>query len=47
MLPVSTPPNAIAYASGKVPQSAMIRIGLTVDLVLIVVKAGWAYLFWM
>lgn len=47
MLPVSTPPNAIAYASGKVPQSAMIRIGLTVDLVLIVIKAGWAYLFWM
>jgi sodium-dependent dicarboxylate transporter 2/3/5 len=32
MLPVSTPPNAIVYSSGKVPIAAMIRHGLTIDL---------------
>lgn len=47
MLPVSTPPNALAFATGKVPQSSMIRIGLTINLVLVFVKAGWAWLFWM
>ncbi len=47
MLPVSTPPNALAFATGKVPQSWMIRIGLAIDVVLVFVKAGWAWLFWM
>lgn len=32
MLPVSTPPNAIVYASGRVPITAMIRHGLVMDL---------------
>lgn len=47
MLPVSTPPNALAFATGKVPQSAMIKVGFTINIVLVFVKAGWAYLFWM
>ena len=36
MLPVSTPPNAIVYASGLVPVRKMIRHGLMLDIV------GWA-----
>jgi sodium-dependent dicarboxylate transporter 2/3/5 len=32
MLPVSTPPNAIVYASGCVPILAMVRHGLVLDL---------------
>jgi len=33
MLPVSTPPNAIVYSSGRVPITAMIRHGAVIDLV--------------
>jgi solute carrier family 13 (sodium-dependent dicarboxylate transporter), member 2/3/5 len=33
MLPVSTPPNAIVYGSGKVPLTKMIRSGAVFDLV--------------
>jgi sodium-dependent dicarboxylate transporter 2/3/5 len=32
MLPVSTPPNAIVYSSGRVPITAMVRHGFTIDL---------------
>ena len=31
MLPVSTPPNAIAYGSGLVPVREMIRAGIVLD----------------
>jgi len=32
MLPVSTPPNAIVYGSGRVPITAMLRHGMLLDL---------------
>lgn len=32
MLPVSTPPNAIVYSSGRVPITSMIRYGVAIDL---------------
>ena len=31
MLPVSTPPNAIVYGSGRVPIGEMLRTGFLVD----------------
>jgi sodium-dependent dicarboxylate transporter 2/3/5 len=31
MLPVSTPPNAIAYASGMVPITRMVKTGIVFD----------------
>ena len=37
ILPVSTPPNAIVYASGRVPITQMIKYGLIVDVVAVVV----------
>lgn len=33
MLPVSTPPNAIVYASGLIPITTMIRSGVIIDIV--------------
>lgn len=33
MLPIATPPNAIAYATGKINQRQMIRFGLVLNLV--------------
>ena len=32
ILPVSTPPNAIVYASGKVPITVMIKYGILMDI---------------
>ncbi len=32
MLPVATPPNAIVYATGRVPQRQMLRIGLVLNI---------------
>lgn len=47
MLPVATPPNALVFGTGLVPQAAMIRCGLVLNLVCIAVislavTAGWA-----
>ena len=33
MLPISTPPNAIVYASGYIPMTKMIRTGVIIDFV--------------
>ena len=33
MLPVSTPPNAIVYASGYIPITKMIRTGVVIDFI--------------
>jgi solute carrier family 13 (sodium-dependent dicarboxylate transporter), member 2/3/5 len=37
MLPVATGPNAIGYATGRVSQGAMIRLGIMLDLVCLLV----------
>jgi len=37
MLPIATPPNAIVFASGKINQREMIRIGLVLNLVFTVI----------
>jgi sodium-dependent dicarboxylate transporter 2/3/5 len=37
MLPVATPPNAIVFATGQVPQTTMMRCGLVLNLVCIAV----------
>lgn len=36
MMPVGTPPNAIVFGSGRVPQREMIRIGVVLNLVFVV-----------
>ena len=37
VLPVSTPPNAIVYASGRVPITQMIKYGLLMDALAVVI----------
>ena len=46
MLPVGTPPNAIAYSTGKVTMSEMIRAGILLDLIGAVLTIVMAYLLW-
>lgn len=35
MLPVATPPNALVYASGQIPQLIMVKVGFFTNLVCI------------
>ena len=35
-LPISTPPNAIAYSTGLVEQKHMLKVGLTVGIIAMV-----------
>lgn len=44
MLPVSTPPNAIVYASGLVPPRQMLKSGFLIDVVGFLVTMGCLYL---
>jgi sodium-dependent dicarboxylate transporter 2/3/5 len=46
MLPVGTPPNAIAYSTGRVTMGEMIKAGILLDLVGAVVTIAFAYLLW-
>ena len=43
MLPVATPPNAIVFATGRIPQRQMLKSGAVLDLVCLVTLAllGW------
>ena len=44
MMPVGTPPNAMVYATGLLPHTAMMRVGLALNLIAIVVitlMASW------
>lgn len=45
MLPVATPPNALAFGTGRVPAPLMMRAGLALNLVCIVTLVG-AALLW-
>ncbi len=36
MLPVATPPNAIVFGTGKIPQKSMMRIGIILNIVFII-----------
>jgi sodium-dependent dicarboxylate transporter 2/3/5 len=40
MLPVATPPNAIAYGSGLVSAQQMLRVGAMLDVISIVIFAA-------
>lgn len=45
MLPVATPPNAVVFASGRVPAPTMARVGLWVNLLMIVL-VSLVFHFW-
>jgi sodium-dependent dicarboxylate transporter 2/3/5 len=46
MLPVGTPPNAIAYSTGKVSMPEMIKAGVLLDITGAVLTIVMAYLLW-
>ncbi len=46
MLPVGTPPNAIAYSTGKVTMSEMIKAGVLLDIAGALITIILAYLLW-
>ena len=46
MLPVGTPPNAIAYSTGKVSMREMIKAGIMLDIVGALIVIMMAYFFW-
>lgn len=45
MLPVSTPPNAIIFSSGRVTVNQMVRVGFILNLIGILVVVGFSLLF--
>ncbi|HLR18264.1 MAG TPA: DASS family sodium-coupled anion symporter [Alcanivoracaceae bacterium] len=46
MLPVATPPNAIVFGTGLVPQKTMMKTGLYLNLICILMASTYAFLFW-
>jgi sodium-dependent dicarboxylate transporter 2/3/5 len=42
-LPAGTPPNAIAFASGRVPFAVMLRAGIALDVVAALLAAAWCH----
>ena len=46
MLPVGTPPNAIVYGTGRVPQRSMIKVGLILNILFSVVITVVIYFFY-
>ncbi|MAL02429.1 MAG: Anion transporter [Alcaligenaceae bacterium] len=46
MLPVATPPNALVFATDRVPQPTMMRCGFALNLMCIAVLASIVYLWW-
>jgi len=45
MLPMGTPPNAIAYSSGKIPLKEMLKAGFVLNLISILVISLFCYYF--
>lgn len=43
MLPVSTPPNAIIYASGRVPITKMVIAGIWLDILSVIIVTAFVY----
>lgn len=46
MLPVATPPNALAYGTGYVQQKEMLKIGFVLNIICIAVIGLYAYFIW-
>ncbi len=47
MLPVATPPNAIVFATKRIPQRQMMRVGIVLNIVFAVALAIYSKLFFM
>lgn len=45
MMPVSAPPNGIAFATGYMRQNDMVKVGFALNWVAIFIVTVWAYVF--
>lgn len=45
MLPIATPPNAIVFGSGKIPQKTMMRVGIVLNLIFALILTGLSSVF--
>ena len=45
ILPVATPPNAIVFSSGYIPQNTMMKVGLILNLIFSMIITS--YMFWL
>lgn len=45
MLPIATPPNAIVFGSGLIPQKKMIRIGFVLNMVFTIALSLFSYIY--
>ncbi|WP_323677941.1 anion permease [Halorubellus sp. PRR65] len=43
-MPVATPPNAIVFGAGYVEREHMLRAGILLDVVVVLITTGLAYL---
>lgn len=46
MMPVATPPNALAYGTGYVSQSQMLKVGFILNILCVIIIGSIAYIFW-
>lgn len=46
MLPVATPPNAIVFGTGQVPQRRMVQAGFFINLICVMVITAFAWTLW-
>lgn len=46
MLPVATPPNAIVFGTGQVPQRRMVHAGFFINLICVTVITAFAWVLW-
>ena len=45
MFPISTPPNAVVFSSGKIPMKTMATMGLGLNLLAVLIIAAYSYFF--
>jgi sodium-dependent dicarboxylate transporter 2/3/5 len=45
MFPISTPPNAVVFSSGKIPMKTMAKTGLGLNLLAVIIIAVYSYFF--
>jgi sodium-dependent dicarboxylate transporter 2/3/5 len=45
MFPISTPPNAVVFSSGKIPMKTMAKTGLVLNLLAVLIIAIYSYFF--
>lgn len=46
MLPAATPPNALVYSTGHIPQKTMLKVGFALNIIVAFILSGFASFIW-